>query len=63
MFMYFDLNFNLYIQGGSVMTVGTEEGDTASASEDGMDYLASLFQNADYKQIMQVNLRVKSPKN
>ena len=36
------------------MTVGTEEGDTASASEDGMDYLASLFQNADYKQIMQV---------
>ena len=45
------------------MTVGTEEGDTASASEDGMDYLASLFQNADYKQIMQVNFWVKSPKN
>ena len=42
------------------MTVATEEGDTASASEDGMDYLASLFQNADYKQIMQVNSRVKA---
>ena len=34
------------------MTVGAEEVD--GASEDGMDYLASLFQNADYKQIMLV---------
>ena len=34
-----------------VMTVAAEED---GVSEDGLDYLASLFQNADYKQIMQV---------
>ena len=33
------------------MTVAAEED---GVSEDGLDYLASLFQNADYKQIMQV---------
>ena len=36
------------------MTV-QEAGD--GGSEDGLDYLASLFQNADYTRIMQVNLK------
>ena len=39
------------------MTV-TEECD--NASEDALDYLASLFQNADYKQIMKVNFEFQT---
>lgn len=43
------------------MTIAVDEGD--GASEDGMDYLASLFQNADYKQIMQVSEMLKFSHN
>ncbi|XP_063683183.1 MAGUK p55 subfamily member 7-like [Bolinopsis microptera] len=38
------------------MTVAAEED---GVSEDGLDYLASLFQNADYKQIMQVHSKIQ----
>ena len=50
--LYYIMNKILKILNNNrVMTVAAEED---GVSEDGLDYLASLFQNADYKQIMHV---------